>query len=508
MNAHVTICCAESRPAWMKKKLVCLANISIWERPVDRLRSFNPSGTVKESGVWKHDYSIVIKLKYYGYSFVVEKVAQLQNFEILSCQYVNYRSGGPARGAKCLVGVDLKGAKVPVRFLKNILEEDGNTNDMLSNNGWKYAWETAAKVIMFCGDDPNELKKVERIMPCNALRVFIYPWNPKNLETLAILKIRAMNSIKYKAFHIVARKLICTKDSDSEGMNWLTNNFVCHHYVLYAISIVNFEASMICCAGVRPAWMQKDFVYLANVSIWERPVDHLRSFYPCGKRKGSGVLKHDYVVINLTYGGDSFVVEKVAQRQKHGILNCEYAKFRTGGPASGANCRVDVDLKGARVRVRDLVRIFEEHGDKYNMWSSNCWCYAMKTAEEVIKLCAKDPFLSKTEQRFLKDVIRRKELKRKERIMPRDRRNLVTLGILKIRDMNSIKYKLFHIVAGMLISAKDSDSEGTNIWLMSVDLVCHLSKTICYFIKNMIFEEMMQACTMSLQDFSLFILCS
>ncbi|KAG0585561.1 hypothetical protein KC19_2G020900, partial [Ceratodon purpureus] len=158
--------------------------------------------------------------------------------------------------------------------------------------------------------------------------------------------------------------------------------------------------------GGSRAWMQEEFVALKEIAIWERPVDHLRLFYPGGKPKGSGVFKHDYIVIKLACE-EFFTVEKEAVAGK-------YVKFTRGiGIQRGATRRFNMELRGATVPVVELGHVLDEEGHGYDILSENCWFYAFKTTKSVIELCGRDPNLEREKRAsLLKDLERLEKVKR------------------------------------------------------------------------------------------------
>lgn len=164
-----------------------------------------------------------------------------------------------------------------------------------------------------------------------------------------------------------------------------------------------FEESL-----TNPCWTQEEFVDLAEISIWERPVDNLRSSYPNGKVKGSGPLKHDYIIIKikLASGSESFVVEKVAELVRFEMYNLEskyYVKYTRGeGPETGVTCRFKLELQEARVPVQDLISDLVSGIPEYDLLLMNCWSYAYSTTKKVIELCAGDEELEIGEKKSLK----------------------------------------------------------------------------------------------------------
>lgn len=167
-------------------------------------------------------------------------------------------------------------------------------------------------------------------------------------------------------------------------------------------------------------------MYLDEISIWERPIHSLQKSYPNGKVKGSGILKHDYIVIKQRSSSfeesssSSYIVEKVDKPEKSPVFNCAYVKKTSfEGPIQGHIRRTYVDLKGARVQVKDLTSILEQDGHSYDLVSKNCWKYAHGTTLRVIQLCENAVYSSKDKQSIM-DGTYLQELKEVERIMPSD----------------------------------------------------------------------------------------
>ncbi|KAG0623597.1 hypothetical protein M758_3G186300 [Ceratodon purpureus] len=169
--------------------------------------------------------------------------------------------------------------------------------------------------------------------------------------------------------------------------------------------------------GCQPAWAQRDSIYLDKAYILERPVESLQSSYQDGQGKGKGRLGVHHLAVFQLACGHSFVVEKIAEAKHSEILECDHAKYTSGGPSASTRLRIMVDLKVASVPVRDFKNILKHLGEKYKLLSDNCWSYSYGTVKGAIKLCQKAANLSSAHRKFLQEELKR--LKHVKRIMPR-----------------------------------------------------------------------------------------
>jgi hypothetical protein len=203
----IVVCCACGWNVYLGETFGCF-QIVLSKRASERVR-------VREARLHGHPPCVITKVVVVMTlsSHVVEKLGEPVKFRILSCDYVSMMSfEGPEEGHKCRSSVDLKWAKVRVPDLIGVWEADGHEYDLVSANCWEYAIGTCAKGIGLCLFTGNlssadsmsiihgaaDLKKVERIMPIDALRVLFKPQDPENRAMLELLERRGEISLRYK----------------------------------------------------------------------------------------------------------------------------------------------------------------------------------------------------------------------------------------------------------------------------------------------------------------------
>lgn len=143
------------------------------------------------------------------------------------------------------------------------------------------------------------------------------------------------------------------------------------------------------------------YVTVTSLAIMQRPLGSIGHFQRSGKLLIPGLGQHEYIVVDLS--SEKFILaEKLGKTRLRpaGI----HMVILESDPDTGY-CRHKCNLLGVTMKVSELVKILASEKPDYNLFTANCWKYAFRAAQNILKRCIADPGITSTAREFLQNQL-------------------------------------------------------------------------------------------------------
>lgn len=145
--------------------------------------------------------------------------------------------------------------------------------------------------------------------------------------------------------------------------------------------------------------MSDTYVTVTSLAIMQRPLGSIGGFQRSGKVLIPGLGQHEYIIVDVS--PEKFILaEKLGKTRLRpaGI----HVVIKESDPDTGY-CRRKCDLAGVTMKVAELIEILGRERPDYNLFTSNCWKYAFRAAQDVLQRCIADVGITSSDREFLQN---------------------------------------------------------------------------------------------------------
>lgn len=149
--------------------------------------------------------------------------------------------------------------------------------------------------------------------------------------------------------------------------------------------------------------MGNTYVTLKSLSIMQRPLSSVGALERSGKLLIPGLGQHEYIVVDLS--SEKFILAEKLGKTKLRPAGIHMAVLSSD--SESGHCRKSVNLLGVQMQIAELIQILASDRSDYNLFTNNCWKYAFRSAQSILKRCIADDSIPSTAREFLEGELQR-----------------------------------------------------------------------------------------------------
>lgn len=138
-------------------------------------------------------------------------------------------------------------------------------------------------------------------------------------------------------------------------------------------------------------------VTLKTLSIMQRPLSSVGAFERSGKLLIPGLGQHEYIVVD--FSSEKFILAEKLGKTKVRPAGIHMVVHKSDSETG--HCRKKVNLLGVQMQMAELIEILGSDESDYNLFTSNCWKYAFRSAQNILRRCIADVGITSTAREFL-----------------------------------------------------------------------------------------------------------
>lgn len=149
--------------------------------------------------------------------------------------------------------------------------------------------------------------------------------------------------------------------------------------------------------------MSNTYVTLKTLSIMQRPLSSVGAFQRSGKLLIPGLGQHEYIVVD--FSSEKFILAEKLGKTKLRPAGIHMVVLKSDSETG--HCRKKVNLLGVKMQLAELIQILGSERPDYNLFTSNCWKYAFRSAQNILKRCIADDSITSIVREFLQNELQR-----------------------------------------------------------------------------------------------------